>query len=79
MKWRYRNITIISVHAPTEEKEEKEKEDFYESSEETYQKIQYYLVIIMGDCNAKMGREEYQKKRQENTQYVILVPKMGTY
>jgi hypothetical protein len=42
---RYRNIIIISVHAPTEEKEE-----FYECLEEIYHKIQKYdLVIIMGD------------------------------
>jgi endonuclease/exonuclease/phosphatase family metal-dependent hydrolase len=62
MKGRYRNITI-SVHAPTEEKEEREKEEIYESLEETHQKIQKYdLVIIMGDFNAKTGKEEYQKK-----------------
>jgi endonuclease/exonuclease/phosphatase family metal-dependent hydrolase len=65
MKGAYRNVTIglILVHAPTEEKEEREKEEFYECLEETYQKIQTYdLVIIMGDFNTKIRKEEYQKK-----------------
>jgi exonuclease III len=80
MKGRYRNITIISVHDPTEEKEGREKEEFYKCLGETYQKIQKYdLVIIMGDFAAKTGKEEYQIKREENTQYMILVTETGTY
>jgi endonuclease/exonuclease/phosphatase family metal-dependent hydrolase len=63
MKGRCRDITILSVHTPTEEKEEKEKEEFYECLEEIYHKIQKYdLVIIMGDFNAKIGKGEYQRK-----------------
>jgi exonuclease III len=71
MKGRYRNITIVSVHAPTEEKEEREKEEFYERLEETYQKMHKYnlVIIIMGDLNAKKGEEEYQEKWKKSTQY----------
>jgi endonuclease/exonuclease/phosphatase family metal-dependent hydrolase len=57
-----------------------EKEEFYDCLEETYQKIQKYnIVIIMRDFNAKIGKEEYKKKRQENTKYMILATKTGTY
>jgi hypothetical protein len=33
----------------------------------------------MGHFNAKLGKEEYQKKAAENTQYSISVMKTGTY
>jgi endonuclease/exonuclease/phosphatase family metal-dependent hydrolase len=62
MKGRYRNITILSVQAPKEEKK-REKDEFYTFLEETYQTIQKYdLLIIIGDFNAKVGKEEHQKK-----------------
>jgi mRNA deadenylase 3'-5' endonuclease subunit Ccr4 len=64
MKERYRNITIISVHALTEEKEDREKVEIYKCLEEVYHKIQKYdlVIIIMGDFTAKIGQEDYQKK-----------------
>jgi endonuclease/exonuclease/phosphatase family metal-dependent hydrolase len=63
MKGRYRNIEIISVHTRREEKEERKKEEFYKCLEETYQKIQKYnLVIIMGDFNIKIRKEEFPMK-----------------
>jgi endonuclease/exonuclease/phosphatase family metal-dependent hydrolase len=63
MKGRCKNITILSVHASTEEKEEREEEEFYECLEEIYHKIQKCdLMIIMGDFNAKIGKEEHQRK-----------------
>jgi hypothetical protein len=57
MKGRYRNIILISVHDPTEEKEDREKEEFYDCVEEMYHRIQKYDL----DFNARIGKEQYQK------------------
>jgi hypothetical protein len=58
IKTKFQNLSFIIVHAPTEEKEELEKEVFY-------QKVEVYdscpsseIKIILGDWNAKVGREE---------------------
>ena len=63
IKGRYRNVTIISTHALTEEREDHEKEDFYDRLEEMYSNVQKYnITIIMGDCNVKIGREKHLTK-----------------
>ena len=56
-------MSIASVHAPTEEKDEEEKEKFYEDLQKIPNKIpKHDIVIIMGDLNAKIGKEEvYQQ------------------
>jgi exonuclease III len=63
LKGKYRNITIISTHAPTEEKEEYEKEEFYDRLEETCNKVQKYdFIKIMGNFNARIGKEKHLMK-----------------
>lgn len=63
LRGKFRNITIISAHAPTNEKEDQEKESFYENLEEVYNRIpRYDMVILMGDFNAKIGKQDYQKQ-----------------
>jgi exonuclease III len=53
------NTTIICAHAPTEEKEELQKDNFYEDLERIYRKApKYDIKIVMGDFNAKVGKEQ---------------------
>ena len=52
------NITLICVHAPTEETKEEVKERFYEELENVYDGAAGHDVKILGDMNAKIGREK---------------------
>jgi exonuclease III len=54
------NITIVNVYAPTEEAEDEEKNKFYEDLETLCEKIpKHDTLLIVGDINAKIGKEEY--------------------
>jgi len=56
-------LTIISAHAPTEDKGEEEKVEFYSKLERICSRVpKYELLIIMGDFNTKVGREERRHK-----------------
>jgi len=48
----------ICVHAPTEEKDEIQKDDFYEDFVRVYMKVpKHDIKVLMGDFNAKVGKE----------------------
>ena len=58
MRGRFFNTSIICIHAPTEEKDESVKNTFYDLLDRTCQQIpKNDVTIIMGDMNAKIGRE----------------------
>jgi hypothetical protein len=53
------NYSLICVLAPTEEKDDDEKDNFYEDLEQIYEECPKRDVkIIIGDLNAKIGQEE---------------------
>lgn len=52
-------VVFVNVHAPTEDKDDNEKDDFYSLLDNTLWEIPRGCVqIILGDFNAKIGREE---------------------
>lgn len=51
------DMVIINVHAPTEDKEEEEKEVLYAALEDTFNQSKRDIRLVLGDFNAKIGRE----------------------
>lgn len=60
IKNRQANITVVNGYAPTEDAEDDEKTKFYETLEETCENIpRNDILLLVGDFNAKIGRENY--------------------
>jgi hypothetical protein len=50
------------VHAPSEEKSEESKDSFYEELEQVFYHFpKHHMKILLGDFNAKVGRENIFK------------------
>ena len=50
-------MTLINIYAPTEDKEDKIKDQFYEELQRTRNRLpKHDVIIIMGDMNAKLGK-----------------------
>ena len=62
LRGRWLHIILVNVHAPSEEKSEELKDSFYEQLEEVFDHFQkYHMKILLGDYNAKVGREDMFK------------------
>lgn len=58
MRGKKYNVTLINVHAPTEEKDEEEKEIFYDQLDRALAAIPSSdMKIVLGDFNAQVGKE----------------------
>jgi len=60
-------IIVLNVHAPSEEKSDDSKDSFYEGLEKVFDHFpKYHMNILLGDFNAKEGRENIFKQTIEN-------------
>jgi len=68
IKGKLNNLSIINVHAPAKEKNDEEKGKFYEDLQIVHNKIpKHDVVIILGDLNAKIGKEDVYQNVAGNT------------
>ena len=59
MRTRFFNLSIVNCHSPTEEKDENIKDEFYDKLGRIFDSLPSNdIKIIMGDLNAKIGKEE---------------------
>jgi endonuclease/exonuclease/phosphatase family metal-dependent hydrolase len=59
LRGKFYNLTLISAYAPTEEAQDEVKEQFYEELNIVLEQVSKHdAVIVMGDFNAKVGKEK---------------------
>jgi endonuclease/exonuclease/phosphatase family metal-dependent hydrolase len=62
LKGHWCDIIVLNVHAPTEDKDDVIKDSFYEELEQVFDQFpRYNMKILLGDFNAKVGREDIFK------------------
>jgi exonuclease III len=61
------NIIFVNVHAPCEDTSDDVKDNFYEELGHVFHQFpRYDMKILMGDFNAKVGREDIFKPTIRN-------------
>jgi hypothetical protein len=62
LRGRWCHIIVLNVHAPTEKTTDEVKDSFYEELERVSDKFsKYHMKILLGNLNAKVGREDIFK------------------
>jgi hypothetical protein len=62
LRCRWCDIIVLNIHAPTEDKIDDMKDSFYGELERVFNKFpKYHTEIMLGDFNAKVGREDIFK------------------
>jgi hypothetical protein len=62
LRGRLCDIIVLNVHAPTEDKIDDIKDRFYKEQEQVFDRFHKHpMKILLGDINAKLGREDIFK------------------
>jgi len=62
-KGKFYTITLLNIYTPMEDKEENIKEQIYEELQRTHDRVpKHDIIIIVGDMNAKLGKEKVFSK-----------------
>ena len=71
-------MTLINIYAPTADKEDEIKEQFYDELQRTQDRVpKHDVIIIMGDMNAKIGKEKlFSQVKGRHTLHIIYLMKM---
>jgi exonuclease III len=60
LRGKFRNLTLLSTYAPTEDSPATMKDEFYDQLSQACEKASKYdILILLGDFNAKIGRENF--------------------
>jgi hypothetical protein len=67
LRGRWCHIIVLNVHAPREDKIIDAEYSFYEERERVFDKFhKYHIKIMLGDFDAKVGREEIIEQKIGN-------------
>jgi len=67
LRGRWFDIIVLNVHAPTEDKRDDTKDSYCKELDGVFnQFLKYHMKILLGDFNAKVGREDIFKSSIEN-------------
>jgi hypothetical protein len=59
LRGRWCHINVLNVHAPTDDKTDDVKDNFYKALECVFGKFtKYHFKILLGDLNAKVGKKD---------------------
>jgi len=74
LRGRWHNIIVVNVHAIREEKSYESKDSFYEELEQVFHHIpRYHMKMLLGDCNAKVGREIFSSQQMDRRVSIRIV------
>jgi hypothetical protein len=64
----------LNVHAPTEDKSDDTNNSFYEEVEQVFDQFpKYYTKILLGDFNAKAGKEGIVKSMRAYMKLIMIM------